>query len=111
MENGPDDPPLTVEPNPKTGRLELLLNTKTKLMEAARAICPPTEAVAVDFVFKFGLALVAMALLESMTQTPEWKTNEAGCREEIQKTATAVARVIVPLCLTLPNKLPKPMFA
>ncbi len=107
VERGPDDPPLTVERNPQTGRLQLLLNTKSKLLEDARKMRPPEEAAAVDFVFKYGLALIAMGLLDSVTKTEEWETDEPGCRERIQQTAAGVARVIVPLCLSLPAKLPK----
>ena len=34
-------------------------------------------------------------------------TNEVECRERIAHSAAGVGRVIVPLCLTLPEKLPK----
>jgi hypothetical protein len=68
---------------------------------------PPEEAAAVDFVFKYGLALIAMGLLDSAKKTAEWITDEAAVRERISASATGVGRVIVPLCLTLPKKLPK----
>jgi hypothetical protein len=105
--NGPDDPPLTVERNLLTDRLQLLLNTNSKLLNDARQTRPPEEVAAVDFVFKYGLALIAMALLDSVTKTADWKTDEPGCRERIQQTATGIARVIVPICLSLPAKIPK----
>ena len=48
-----------------------------------------------------------MGLLDSAKKTEEWGTNEVECRERISKSAAGVGRVIVPLCLTLPKKLPK----
>jgi hypothetical protein len=48
-----------------------------------------------------------MGLIDAAKKTTEWSTNEVECREQISKSATGVARVIVPLCLTLPKKLPK----
>lgn len=111
VQKGPDDPPLTVERSPKTGKLQLLLNVKSKLLEEARTMRPPEEVAAVDFVFKYGLALTAMGLLDAVTKTEEWEKDESGCRERIQKTATGIARVIVPLCLSLPKKLPKSAYA
>ena len=108
VEKAEDDPPLTVERNPLNNRLQLLLNIKSKLLEEARKMRPPEEVLAVDFVFKYGLALVAMALLDAVTKTDEWEANESECRARIQATAAGMARVIVPLCLSLPKKLPKP---
>ena len=67
----------------------------------SKAARPPTEAAAVEFVFKYGLALIAMGLLDSAKKTTEWNTNEVECREQISKSAAGVGRVIVPLCLTL----------
>jgi hypothetical protein len=77
------------------------------LLTKARAMRPPEEAAAVEFVFKYGLALIAMGLLDSAKKTAEWTTDEVGVRERISASATGVGRVIVPLCLTLPKKLPK----
>jgi hypothetical protein len=68
---------------------------------------PKEEEVAVAFVFKYGLALTAMGLLDAAKKTDDWKTDEAGCRQRIQETTIGIARVIVPLCLSLPKKLPK----
>jgi hypothetical protein len=62
-------------------------------------------------VFKYGLALTAMGLLDSAKKTPEWESNPAECRKRIQDTAAGIARVIVPLCLSLPKKLPKSKLA
>jgi hypothetical protein len=61
----------------------------------------------VEFVFTYGLALVAMGLLDAAKKSEEWEKDEAICRERIQQAAAGVARVIVPLCLTLPKKLAK----
>ena len=107
VKRGPDEPPLTVERNPTNDRLQLLLNIESKLLEDARQMRPAEEVAAVDFVFKYGLALIAMGLLESVTKTAEWENDEPGCRERIQITASGIARVIVPLCLSLPAKIPK----
>jgi len=46
-------------------------------------------------------------LLDRMKKSEEWQTDEAGCREKIQTMAEGIARVIVPLCLSLPKNLPK----
>ena len=45
---------------------------------------PLEEEAAVEFVFKYGLALTAMGLLDAMKRTPEWKTEEATCRQRIE---------------------------
>lgn len=108
VENGPNDPPLTIERIPNTERLQLVLNVGSDLLAAAKAMRPPEEEPAVAFVFKYGLALTAMGLLDSAKKTEAWKNDEAKCREQIQDTAIGIARVIVPLCLSLPQKLPKP---
>ena len=52
-----------------------------------------------------------MGLLDAVKKTPEWTADEAACREHIQQSAAGIARVIVPLCLSLPKKLPKPAYA
>jgi hypothetical protein len=105
---GPDEPPLTIEKIPNTERLQLVLNTTSHLLEDAKKLRPKEEELAVAFVFKYGLALAAMGLLDAAKKSEEWKTDEAGCRKRIQETTVGIARVIVPLCLSLPKKLPKP---
>jgi hypothetical protein len=107
VEGGPDDPPLTIERVPETNRLQLVLNKGSKLLVDAKAMRPKEEAAAVEFVFKYGLALTAMGLLDAVKKTPEWTADEAACRDKIQQTAAGMARIIVPLCLSLPKKLPK----
>jgi hypothetical protein len=108
MDKGPDEPPLTIERIPNTDRLQLVLNTTSHLLEDAKKMRPKEEELAVVFVFKYGLALTAMGLLDSMKKTEEWQTDEGGCRSKVQEAAKGIARVIVPLCLSLPKKLPKP---
>lgn len=108
MDRGPDEFPLTIERIPNTERLQLVLNTTSSHLESAKKMRPPAEGPAVAFVFKYGLALVAMGLLDAAKKTEVWKTDEDGCRRAIEKSAVGVARVIVPLCLSLPKKLPKP---
>jgi hypothetical protein len=107
VHNGPDAPPLTIEPVPDTDRLKLLLNVDSNLLVQARSLRPPEEVAAVDFVFKYGLALTALGLLDSAKKTPQWQEDQAACRQQIVQTIIGVARVIVPLCLSLPKKLPK----
>jgi hypothetical protein len=107
VNNGPDAPPLTIEKAPGTQRLQLMLNKDSRLLTDAKNMRPKEETVAVEFVFKYGLALAAMGLLDSVKKTPLWLSDEAGCRDQIQATAAGIARVIVPLCLSLPKKLPK----
>lgn len=106
-DNGPDAPPLTIEKVPATGLLQLVLNKGSQLLANAKAMRPKEEAAAVEFVFKYGLALTAMGLLDAAKKTPEWQADEAACRDRIQQTTAGIARVIVPLCLSLPKKLPK----
>jgi hypothetical protein len=107
VHKGPEAPPITVEKLPGTTRLQLQVNLDSHLLAEAKLMRPQTEAGAVEFVFKYGLALIAMGLLDSAKKTTEWTTNEVECREQISKSAAGVGRVIVPLCLTLPKKLPK----
>jgi hypothetical protein len=107
VDNGPDSPPLTIEKIPNTDRLQLVLNKTSRLLDDAKKLRPKEEEVAVAFVFKYGLALTAMGLLDAAKKTEAWKTDEAGCRQRIQETTVGIARVIVPLCLSLPKKLPK----
>ena len=87
--------------------MQLQVNVELHLLTEAKLLRRLEEAVAVEFVFKYGLALIAMGLLDAAKKTPDWKTNEIECRERISKSAAGVGRVIVPLCLTLPKKLPK----
>jgi hypothetical protein len=107
VHNGLEAPPITVEKVPGTQRLQLQVNVDSRLLAEAKLLRPPEEAVAVEFVFKYGLALIALGLLDSAKKTTEWSTNEVECRERISKSAAGVGRVIVPLCLTLPQKLPR----
>jgi len=107
VDKGPDEPPLTIEKVPNTERLQLVLNTTSGLLEQAKVLRPKEEAPAVEFVFKYGLALTAIGLLDSIKKTEEWSRDEAACRGRIEESAKGIARVIVPLCLSLPKKLPK----
>jgi len=105
--NGPEDPPITVDRVPGTTRLQLRVNNGSRLLDEAKKLRPKEEQAAVEFVFKYGLALIAMGLLDAAKKTPEWEKDEAGCRKDIQDAASGIGRVIVPLCRTLPKKLPK----
>jgi hypothetical protein len=107
VKNGPDAPPLTITQIPNTDRLKLLLNVESNLLVQAKAMRPKEEAMAVEFVFKYGLALTSMGLIDAAKKTEEWKTDQAACRKRIEDTTVGIARVIVPLCLSLPSKLPK----
>jgi hypothetical protein len=107
VNHGPDAPPLMIEAVPNSERLQLLLNVDSKLLVQAKALRPKEEAVAVEFVFKYGLALTALGLLDSTKKTEKWQEDQAECRQQIVQTIIGVARVIVPLCLSLPKKLPK----
>lgn len=103
----PEDPPLRVERHPETSKLQITINTGSRLLKDAKTKRPPEEGPAVEFVFKFGLALAAMGLLETFKKTQEWETEEHACRKKIEEAAVGLARVVVPMCLTLPKKLPK----
>jgi hypothetical protein len=107
VKKGPDAPPLTIEPVPNTDRLKLLLNVESNLLVQAKAMRRKEEATAVEFVFKYGLALACMGLIDAAKKTEDWKLDQAACRKRIENTAIGIARVIVPLCLSLPSKLPK----
>jgi len=111
VDNGPDAPPITSEKVPNTEHFKLLLNRESRLLSEAKALRRPEEEVAVAFVFKYGLALTVMGLLDAIKKTPEWIKDEAACRKHIEESAAGIARVIVPLCLSLPNKLPKAVSA
>jgi len=104
---GAEDPPIRIERAPDTRRLLLVVNKGSHLLADAKNLRPNEEEAAVEFIFKYGLALIAMGLLDAAKKGEEWETEEASCREKIQAAAAGVARVIVPLCLTLPKKLPK----
>jgi len=108
MDKGPDEPPLKIEKVPGTERLQLVLNTTSKLLDEAKKLRSKEEEPAVSFVFKYGLALTAMGLLDAIKKTDEWDSEEAECRSKIEESVKGIARVIVPLCLSLPKKLPKP---
>ncbi len=107
VKKGPDALPLAIDKDPNSERLTLLLNIQSSLLNQAKELREPEEAPAVEFVFKYGLALAAMGLIDAAKKTPEWAADQAACRERIEKTAAGIARVIVPLCLSLPSKLPK----
>jgi hypothetical protein len=104
---GPSELPAKVEKDPTTKRLKIIINKTSKLLEEAKQLRSKEEEPAVSFVFKYGLALAVMGLLDSAKKTEEWQSDEAGCRERIETMAAGVARVIVPLCLSLPKNLPK----
>jgi hypothetical protein len=104
---GPDAQPAKVERDPTTNRLKIIINKTSKLLDEAKKLRSEAEEPAVSFVFKYGLALAVMGLLDSVKKTPEWETDEPQCRERIQTMAEGIARVIVPLCLSLPKNLPK----
>lgn len=107
VHNGPDGLPLSIDKAPNSDRLGLLLNVDSDILAQAKALRSPAEAPAVEFVFKYGLALTAMSLIDAAKKTPRWDADQAGCRDDIEQTVKGIARVIVPLCLSLPNKLPK----
>ncbi len=107
VNNGLDGPPLAIQKVPGTGRLQLAVNKESRFLEQAKLLRSKEEVRSVEFVFKYGLALIAMGLLETAKQTEAWKTDEELCRKNIEEHCAGVARVIVPLCLTLPQKLPK----
>ena len=107
VHNGPDGEPIVLAKVPGTTRVQLQINVDSHLLVEAKSMRSPAEAAAVEFVFKYGLALIAMGLLDSAKKTDEWAKDENGVRDRISKSAAGVGRVIVPLCLTLPKKLPK----
>ena len=107
VDGDPEDLPLTVNKKPNSDLLEIVINKGSKYLQDARKQRPPSEVRAVEFVFKYGLALAAMGLIDDLKGSPEWQTDDHGCRERIGKATVGIAKVIVPLCLTLPQKLPK----
>lgn len=104
---GLDDPPITVERAPDTKRLQLAINKGSRFLIDAKQLRPAEEEAAVEFVFKYGMALIAMGLLDAIKKKPEWEADEVTCRQKVAESAVGVGRVIVPICLTLPKKLPK----
>lgn len=104
---GPEQRPLSIEKDPGTARLQLILNTTSQQLTNAKSTRPAEEEAAVSFVFKYGLALIAMSLLEAAKRKPEWTTDEVGCRELIEVSVEGISRIIVPLCLSLPKSLPR----
>ena len=104
---GADAPPITIEKVPNTGQYQLAVNKDSQLLVDAKKLRPPGEAAAVEFVFKYGLALIAMGLLDAAKKSSAWQTNEDDCRKSIEAHCRGAGKVIVPLCLTLPQKLPK----
>jgi len=111
VDRGPDEPPITIEKVPNSERLKLLVNKGSRLLSEAKNLRAAEEEAAVEFVFKYGLALTAMGLLDAVKKTPEWTKDEAECRKRVEQSAAGIARVIVPLCLSLPKKLPKLAYA
>lgn len=107
MDLGPTEPPAKIEKHPTTGRLQIVINRTCALLDEAKKQRGAEEEPAVAFIFKYGLALAIMGLLDSVKQTPEWDVDDKGCRERVETMAAGVARVIVPLCLSLPKNLPK----
>jgi hypothetical protein len=107
VHNGPEAEPIVLAKVSGTKRVQLQINVDSHLLVEAKAMRPAAEARAVEFVFKYGLALIAMGLLDAAKKTDEWEKDEKGVRDRVSKAAAGVGRVIVPLCLTLPKKLPK----
>jgi hypothetical protein len=106
-DDGPDKPPISIERDPRTTRLVIYINTDSPLRAAARNMRPASEQAAVDFIYKYGLALATMGLLDHERHTPHWKENEPDCRERIALQMNGLARVIVPLCMSLPKNIPR----
>lgn len=106
VEGDVTEPAISVNRTPKD-ELQILVNMKAEALNDAKMKRPPEESAAVEFVYKYGLALIVMAMVESEKDTSEWAEDEAGIRESIGDRVSGLARVIVPLCLTLPNKIPK----
>lgn len=105
LENDPTDQAITIERDSKG--LVIYVNKKAQALDDARLKRPAGEAPAIEFVFKFGLALLAMSMIDRAHGSSEWEDDEAGCREQIARTVSGFDRVIVSLCLNLPKKLPK----
>jgi hypothetical protein len=93
--------------SPETQKLQLILNTTSKEITSAKASRPQEDEAAVTFVFKYGLALAAMSLLEHAKQSERWAEHEDDCRQDVEVAVEGLSRVIVPIALSLPKKLPK----
>jgi hypothetical protein len=104
---GPEAPPARIERHPETRRLKIVINRTSRLLEEAKQMRSKAEEPAVCFVFKYGLALAIMGLLDSAKDTKEWEEDEVAYRERIASMSSGIGRVIVPLCLSLPKNLPR----
>ena len=104
---GPDEPPLKIVSAPGSAQLQIIINTTSLLLQEAKKMRSKAEEKAVEFVFKYGLALVAMGMLSKLKGTPQWESDNPACRTQVENMAEGIARVIVPLCLSLSKNLPK----
>ncbi len=103
----PGDPPITIEKNTENELLELHVNMKSEFLERAIAARSEREKDAVEFVFTYGLALAVMGMLDAVRNTDAWKSDPATCKDGIHRAGYGLARIIVPLSLSLSSKLPK----
>ncbi|MCC6574621.1 MAG: hypothetical protein IT462_12630 [Planctomycetes bacterium] len=99
----PDDPPIKIVKKPESEVYVMFFNKKSALLENIAKTRPPEERKRVEFVFKWGLALVCMSLIDHKKQ--QGILDSQGV-EDISKASFAIGKVIVPICLTLPEKLP-----
>src|SRR5450755_488211 len=90
VDRGPDEPPLTIEKVPNSERMKLLINPGSRRLIEAKSLRPPGEAAAVEFVFKYGLALITMGLLDTTTKTDDWKTDPDKIRDGISKSSAGI---------------------
>jgi hypothetical protein len=90
VDRGPDEPPLTIEKVPNSERMKLLINPGSRRLIEAKSLRPPGEAAAVEFVFKYGLALITMGLLDTATKTDDWKTDPDKIRDGISKSSAGI---------------------
>jgi hypothetical protein len=99
VDRGPDEPPLTIEKVPNSERMKVLINTGSSRLIEAKSLRPPEEEAAVEFVFKYGLALITMGLLDTATKTDDRKTDpdkNSGWHFEIVRRNCASDCVFVP---------------
>ena len=82
VNKGPDYPPITIERVPNTNRLQLAINKDSHLLAEAKNLRPKGEEAAVEFVFKYGLALVAMGLLDAAKEDPRLASGRRGLPKE-----------------------------
>lgn len=106
VKRGPESRPLEIERVPDSDKMKLLLNTDSQLLENAISSRPKEEKPAVEFIFKYGLALIALSLIDAAKKTEEWKADQAAIQTQIERMVAGAAKVIVPLCLSLPKKIP-----